>query len=511
MYKSIFDSNLLFLSLNDWFLIFALFVLLSLLLNLILNAKNIDQWADILLMLRYGIYIFSSYLFCQYNIYKNESFIWILNIDVNKKIVTNYSDLYLINSSIYFLKIIVVILFLLIYFIGLVFFKYQRKLEIEYAYFLIFFPFPLLLLLNGTDLLYIYILIELSSLYIYILLVSNKHSNYSSESSLKYFILSSLSSCFFLFGISLYYCMIGTTDSLGLNCLLLNLSLINEYDYGIYLACIFITFGFLFKLGLFPFHVWIPDVYQGTSLFFMMILTTLPKLAILIVFCKLNLFIFINFRLITNNIWFICSVFSLIIGVFGSFYQTNIKRLWAYSAISHMGFLFCNFLNLTYISLFGSILYFLIYILMTFNFFLILISCVRYRSLLYLENIKELVFLSKSYRIWAYLLAVLLFSFIGIPPLAGFFTKLIILQNLNNSSEYILIFLVILFTSISSFYYLRLIRKKFFKKEMKSFLMIKRNKLELILLFNLNGFNLFFFLFVPLFVFHFESLFLNFI
>jgi NADH-quinone oxidoreductase subunit N len=107
------------------------------------------------------------------------------------------------------------------------------------------------------------------------------------------------------------------------------------------------------------------------------------------------------------------------------------------------------------------------------------------------------------------MLAILLFSFIGIPPLAGFFTKLIILHNLSNSSEYILIFLVIFFTSISSFYYLRLIRKKFFKRELKSFLMAKRNKVEIILLLNLNGFNLIFFLLLPLFVIYLEDLFLK--
>lgn len=506
MTKLIFDSKLIFLFINDLFLISCLFFLLLLLLHLILD-KNKNEQKNILLMLKYGFYTFSSYLFCYYNLYKNQAFIkwidWSENINPNS--FGNYIDLYLINKSIYFLKIIIVVLFLLVYFIGFVFFKYQKKLEIEYIYFLIFFPFPLLLLLNGTDLLYIYIVIELFSLNVYILLVSNKYSNYSSESSLKYFILSSLSSCFFLFGVALYYCMLGTTDSYGFNILLLNLSLLNEYSYGIYLACIFLSFGFLFKLGVFPFHVWVPDVYQGTSLFFMMILTTLPKLAILIVFCKLNGFVFANFRFITNNIWFICALFSLFIGVFGSFYQTNLKRLWAYSAISHMGFLFCNFLNFTNISIFGSILYFLIYILMSFNFFFILISSAKYRTFLYLENIREVVLLSNSYRFWAYMLAILLFSFIGIPPLAGFFTKLIILENLSNSSEYIMIFLVIFFTSLSSFYYLRLIRKKFFKRELKSFLMTKRNKLEIILLLNLNGFNLLFFLLVPLFIYYLEN------
>jgi NADH:ubiquinone oxidoreductase subunit 2 (subunit N) len=135
------------------------------------------------------------------------------------------------------------------------FFKYQKKINVEYIYFLIFLPLSLILLLNSTDLIYVYIIIELSSLLLYILIVSKKYSNYSSEASLKYFILSSLSSCFLLFGIALFYGMTGTTDLFEFNKLFLNFNVYNEYYFGCFLSCLFIFFGFLFKLGIFPFHV----------------------------------------------------------------------------------------------------------------------------------------------------------------------------------------------------------------------------------------------------------------
>lgn len=479
----------------DAFLIIAIVLILILVLKF-MTVKSHKE--SINLMLKFGVYIYMLYIFSLFSIISNSFPLLVLK----KTVWLSFNDLYNVNLFLVFFKILIAFLFVLIYFIGLHFFEYQKKTNVEYIYFLIFLPLSLILLLNSTDLIYMYINIELSSLLIYILIISKKYSNYSSEASLKYFILSGISSCFLLFGVGLFYGVTGTTDLLELNKLFLNLNVYNEYSLGFSMASLFILFGFLFKLGIFPFHVWVPDVYQGTSIFFTMILTTVPKLAILIVFCKLNVYMLAKFAFFMNKIWLVCSLGCLFIGVFGSFFQTNIKRLWAYSAIAHMGFLLSNFVNLTNLSIFSSLFYFVIYIIVSLNFFMILMLFIKSRSHFFLENIKQLGLLSRCYRPYGYAISFLLFSFIGIPPLAGFFTKLVVFQNLSNSSEYILLLFILFFTVLSAFYYLRLIRKIFFKKSINGILFVKIGRLYTLLLVNLLAFNLLFLFLLPMFTFY---------
>ena len=175
-----------------------------------------------------------------------------------------------------------------------------------------------------------------------------------------------------------------------------------------------------------------------------------------------------------------------------------------------MGFILSNFVNLTFISNFSSLFYFILYIFVSLNFFIVLMLCIKNKSFFFLENLKQLSLLSKSFRFFGYGLSLLLFSFIGIPPLAGFFTKLVVFQNLSNSSEYILLFFLLFFTVLSSFYYLRFIRKIFFKKQINGIFFVKTNKLSLLLFLNLTGFNLFFIFFLPILTFYLDFI-LNFI
>lgn len=166
-----------------------------------------------------------------------------------------------------------------------------------------------------------------------------------------------------------------------------------------------------------------------------------------------------------------------------------------------MGFILSNFINLTSLSNFASIFYFYLYIFVSLNFFMILMLFIKYRSLNFLDNLKHLSLISKSFRFLGYGISILLFSFIGIPPLTGFFTKLVVFQNLSNSSEYALLFIMIFFTVLSSFYYLRLIRKIFFVKKINGVLLIKLSKLSILMFLILVSFNLFFIFLLPIFTF----------
>lgn len=167
-----------------------------------------------------------------------------------------------------------------------------------------------------------------------------------------------------------------------------------------------------------------------------------------------------------------------------------------------MGFIFCNLINFTLFSIFGTVFYFLIYSFLSLNFFFVLIFCIKYRSGFYLETIKQLSLLYKNHRYLAYGLCISIFSFIGIPPLAGFFTKLIVFENLINSNEYILLFYIIFFTVLSAFYYLRLIRKLFFAKRISGVIFQKITRFFLILFLQLNAFNLFFIFQLPILIYY---------
>ena len=171
-----------------------------------------------------------------------------------------------------------------------------------------------------------------------------------------------------------------------------------------------------------------------------------------------------------------------------------------------MGFLIINFVNFSNLSLFGSLFFFLIYILITLSFFFILLLFMRVKTTYFLENLKSFSLLSGSYRLLGYCLIISLFSIIGIPPLAGFFMKLIVLENLLNSSEFVLIFILILFTVFASFYYLRIIRKIFFKREYKSVLFVRSKNFTIISILNLSGFNMLFIFLIPFIVFNLNNI-----
>lgn len=166
-----------------------------------------------------------------------------------------------------------------------------------------------------------------------------------------------------------------------------------------------------------------------------------------------------------------------------------------------MGFILSNFINLTNLSNFACIFYFFLYIFVSLNFFMILMLFIKYRTLNFLENLKHLNLISKSFRFLGYGISILLFSFIGIPPLTGFFTKLVVFQNLTNSSEYVLLFIMIFFTVLSAFYYLRLIRKIFFIKKINGVLLVKISKLSILMFLILVSFNLFFIFLLPMLTF----------
>jgi NADH-quinone oxidoreductase subunit N len=209
--------------------------------------------------------------------------------------------------------------------------------------------------------------------------------------------------------------------------------------------------------------MWLPDVYEGVPTILTLVYATLPKIAILGLFLKLNI------SFLQENILFVIellsysSILSIIIGTLGALYQTKLKRLLAYSAISHIGFILIGFISFNVWSIFSLFFYIIIYIIISLNIFSLLLVLRKVSNNLKLKKINELTILVKSNPLLAINFSLILFSIAGIPPLVGFYTKWLIFISAIKSQIFLISIIAALFSVIAALYYIRLIKLMFFK------------------------------------------------
>lgn len=317
------------------------------------------------------------------------------------------------------------------------------------------------LLVSSGNLLVFYLSIELMSLPLYTLIAMIMGYSTSQESAFKYFILGSVASSLLLFGISLVYGMAG---SISFTDIFIFLS--SNYDVNTNLilqsGCFLIVFGLVFKLGVAPFHVWVPDVYKGSAVPVTILISTIPKIAVFGIFLKLLNTVFLTLYVKFLPLLIIMSVLSLFIGNVFALAQTNIKKLFAYSSISHIGFVILGLVSLqerTSVSV--SLFYLFIYVMTTLgSFSLLLIFCKDASR--ELENLSDLKGFATTNPLIAFFLAIFLFSMAGIPPLVGFYAKLLVLNNVISAGFLWLALFSVLMTVIGLFYYLRVVKVMYF-------------------------------------------------
>ena len=325
--------------------------------------------------------------------------------------------------------------------------------DFEYQILILLALLGMLLLVSSNNLIIFYLSIELFSLSLYILATINRQSEHSTEAGLKYFVLGSLSSGLLLFGCSILYIFTGETNFEHISYFLWY-----NNNFSLTLGVLFIIIAILFKLAAAPFHMWAPDVYEGAPTIVTAFFAIVPKIATIGIFINLIWFCFFGIFQEIQPILIISSILSLLIGSIGALNQTKIKRLIAYSAISHVGFILLGIIPGTIYSLQATITYTIIYIIMTiatFTFVLTIFEKTNY--------ISELSGLSRKNPILASSFGLILFSIAGIPPLAGFFSKYLIILEALNSKLLILAIIAIIASSIAIFYYIRIIKWMFFK------------------------------------------------
>jgi|ERR1700733_318212 len=349
------------------------------------------------------------------------------------------------------------------------------KNTIEYSLIIIFSTLGASLLLSSSNLISMYLSIELQSFAVYILPTLYKDSEFATKAGLKYFLLGSLASCFILLGSGLIYTYTGLTNLESIyNFISVTDSLNNNISQGIALGFIIIFVGYLLKVSAAPLHNWAPDVYDESPTIVTIWLTIMPKISILIfileIFTQITSVNPVLESLGLNTIKFlllISSLFSLIIGTVVGLTQIKIKRLLAYSTISHIGFILLALAINSVQSIDSFIFYILQYTLTNLNTFLILIAIgyilnnnilINKGSEKDINLISELKGLFFSNPILSISLTICLLSMAGTPPFLGFFSKQFVLYSAIESGYYFMSIAGILVSIISASYYLRIIR-----------------------------------------------------
>ena len=339
--------------------------------------------------------------------------------------------------------------------------KVFKIFKIEYPILILCSILGMMVMISSNDLIVFYMGLELQSLPLYVLACFNRDNLKSSEAGLKYFVLSALSSGLLLYGCSLIYGFSSST----------NFDIIAEsikYDqYGLTFGLVFILVGLAFKISAVPFHMWAPDVYEGSPTSVTLFFAIVPKVAALTVFIRFLYVPFFDMIDQWQSIMVFLSISSIIFGAVAAIGQTNLKRLIAYSSISHIGYALAGLSVGTNEGIQSAIVYMSIYVVMNFGLF----SCVfmMKRNNEYYEDIGDLSGLSKNHPLISLSLLVILFSLAGIPPLAGFFAKFYIFKSVIDQSMYFLAIVGLLSTVIAAFYYLRIIKVIYFDEKKEKF------------------------------------------
>jgi len=369
----------------------------------------------------------------------------------------------------------------------------------------------LIIITSSYNLITLYLAIELQSLSFYILTASKQKSPIASEAALKYFILGAIASGFILYGSSIIYI---TTGSLNFGNILTFLTNINQWEnlqsiMILFYGFIFILSGLLFKVGAVPFHTWLPDVYEGAPNNVTAFFAIVPKIAVVSLILRLFFDIFGDISEFFESILYIASLLSILVGSFISLQQKKFKRLLAYSAIGHIGFILIGFVSNTFQDIQNILLYIIIYMVMSINIWTIFLSLnSKKKSLKFLTDFTNLL---KINPILACILMLTLFSMSGIPPLAGFFSKMFIFYSALQQSINSLAILGILMSVVSSFYYIRLIKITFFENKFKFLLINQISKINSYIISLSFQFIIFFFLIIDFLLIYLQKVTLLFI
>lgn len=343
------------------------------------------------------------------------------------------------------------------------FMKTEKLDKFEYPVLIMLATVGMMMMISANDLIALYMGLELQSLSLYVVAAFNRDSARSSEAGLKYFVLGALSSGMLLYGASLIY---GFSGSVAYSEIARAASG-DEVGLGLLFGLVFLISGMAFKISAVPFHMWTPDVYEGSPTPVTAFFAAAPKVAAMAVFVRVMHDAFGGAVAQWQQVIVFISIASMALGAFAAIGQSNIKRLLAYSSIGHMGFALVGLASGTQAGVRGVVIYMAIYMLMTIGAF----ACVIYmrRRGTAVERISDLSGLARNDSVMAFVFAMLMFSLAGIPPMAGFFGKYFVFLAAIDAKMYTLAIIGVLTSVVSAFYYLRVVKIMYFDEPADEF------------------------------------------
>ena len=335
--------------------------------------------------------------------------------------------------------------------------------KFEYAVLVLLATLGMMIMVSANDLMSLYIGLELQSLALYVVAAMKREDRKATEAGIKYFVLGALSSGMLLYGASLVYGFTGTTQ---IDQIVTAISL-DSRSIGLIFGMVFLLAGIAFKISAVPFHMWTPDVYEGAPTPVTAFFAAAPKVAAMALFIRVTT---VSFAPITHDwqqIVIFLSIASMVLAAFAAIGQNNLKRLLAYSSIGHVGFALVGLSSGTEAGVEGVAVYMAIYIAMTVGIFACVLALRTENGPV--ETISELAGLAQKRPFVAAIIAILMFSLIGLPPLAGFFAKWQVFLAAVEQNLFVLAVIGVLASAVSAFYYLRIVKVMYFDEPVAKF------------------------------------------
>ncbi len=408
-----------------------------------------------------GVFIKNSFNL----IYRLSTFLVFLLILIilssDKESIKIFNESFILDEFSFFAKILILTSSFFVLIMSKKYIQDIKNNKFEYPIILLLSILGMFFMVSANDLILFYLGLELQSLSLYILASIDRDNLKSSEAGIKYFVLSALSSGLLLYGCSLLYGFTGSTNFEVIS------NNTGDLNIGTIFAMIFILVGLAFKVAAVPFHMWTPDVYEGSPTSVTSFFSIVPKITGIMVFIR---FMYSPFQEIIDQWQYILvfiSIASMILGAVAAIGQKNIKRLIAYSSIGHIGYAIAGIASGTENGFKSTLIYILIYAVMNIGFFAFIFLMKRKGK--YIEEISELSGMSKNHPLESLALLIVLFSLAGIPPLAGFFAKFYIFMAVIESGMYTLAIIGLVTTVVSTFYYIRIVKIMYFDSPKKPF------------------------------------------
>jgi NADH-quinone oxidoreductase subunit N len=336
------------------------------------------------------------------------------------------------------------------------FMRAERMARFEYAVLLLLATLGMMMMISANDLISLYLGLELQSLALYVIAAFDRDNARSSEAGLKYFVLGALSSGMLLYGASLIYGATGSTSFTTIAAALTG----TEAGLGLLFGLVFLIAGMAFKVSAVPFHMWTPDVYEGSPTPVTAFFAAAPKVAAMALLIRVLVVPFAKITGDWQQILVFISIASMLLGAFAAIGQHNIKRLLAYSSIGHMGYALVGLAAGGPGGVRGTIIYMAIYMIMTIGTFACVIAMRHKEGAV--EEIGDLAGLARTNKLMAFIMAMFMFSLAGIPPLAGFFAKYFVFLAAIESGLVTLAVIGVVSSVIGAYYYLRIVKVMYF-------------------------------------------------